>query len=94
MVGLILKKFGLTHQKWRQNKGLLINGIPVDDTIARVMSSLEPTEFQSSFISWMNSLSVVTQGEVIAIDGKTLRHSFDNNARKSAIHMVSAVATR
>jgi len=71
----------------------LFNEIPVDDTISRVMSSLEPTECQSRFIRWVNSLSVVTQGEVIAIDGKTLRHSFDNNARKSAIHMVSAFAS-
>lgn len=88
-----IEEFGLTHKTWLQNKGLLANGIPVDDTIARVMSSLSPTEFQSSFISWMNSLSSVTQGEVIAIDGKTLRHSFDHNARKSAIHMVSAFAS-
>jgi len=88
-----IEEFGLTHQEWLQNKGLLANGIPVDDTIARVMSSLDPTQFQSSFISWMNSLSVATQGEVIAIDGKTLRHSFDNKARKSAIHMVSAFAS-
>lgn len=88
-----IEEFGLTHQKWLQDKGILGNGIPVDDTIARVMSSLDPTEFQSSFISWMNSLSVATEGEVIAVDGKTLRHSFDHNARKSAIHMVSAFAS-
>ena len=38
----------------------------------------------------MNNLTEVTQGEVIAIDGKTLRHSFDKKSRKSAIHIVSA----
>lgn len=88
-----IEEFGKTHKNWLQSKGLLPNGIPVDDTIARVMSSLNPKEFQSSFIRWMNNLTEVTQGEVIAIDGKTLRHSFDKKSRKSAIHMVSAFAS-
>ena len=88
-----IEVFGRTHKGWLQGKGLLPNGIPVDDTIARVMSSLAPKEFQSSFISWVNSLTEVTQGEVVAIDGKTLRHSFDKKSRKSAIHMVSAFAS-
>lgn len=88
-----IEVFGRTHKDWLQGKGLLANGIPVDDTIARVMSSLAPKEFQSSFISWMNSLTEVTEGEVVAIDGKTLRHSFDKKSRKSAIHMVSAFAS-
>ena len=88
-----IEVFGRTHKDWLQGKGLLPKGIPVDDTIARVMSSLAPQECQSSFISWVNSLSEVTQGEVVAIDGKTLRHSFDKKSQKSAIHMVSAFAS-
>ncbi len=41
-----IEEFGLTHKKWLQNRALLVNGIPVDDTIARVMSSLSPTKFR------------------------------------------------
>ena len=46
------------------------------------------------FSSWISSLAKVTAGEVVAIDGKTLRHSFDTASNKAAIHMVSAWAAR
>jgi len=72
--------------------GSFENGIPVHDTIARVVSSLEPEAMQSCFISWMKSAQVDTLGEVIAIDGKTVRGSYDKKSKKSAIHMVSAFA--
>ena len=74
-------------------RGLLKNNIPVDDTIARIISRINPDELQNSFINWMQSLSKETKGKVIAIDGKTVRHSFDKKKKKSAIHMVSAFAT-
>ncbi|BBC25203.1 transposase, ISAs1 family [Pseudanabaena sp. ABRG5-3] len=48
---------------------------------------------QNSFISWVKSVSQVLKGEVVAIDGKTLRHSYDRGADKGAIHMVSAWAS-
>ena len=89
-----IEEFGRTHAEWLQSKGLFLNGIPVDDTIARVMSRLDPVEFQSSFIQWMKSVQQSTNGEVIAIDGKTLRHSFDKKSSKAAIHMVSAFASQ
>jgi hypothetical protein len=68
-----IEQFGLTHKNWLQKRGLLPNEIPVDDTIARVMSSLNPTGFQSSFISWMASLFEVTQGNIISINGNPLK---------------------
>ena len=76
-----------------QKRGLLKNNIPVDDTIARIISRINPDDLQNSFINWMQSLSKETKGKVIAIDGKTVRHSFDKKKKKSAIHMVSAFAT-
>lgn len=70
----------------------LPNG-PSHDTFARVFALLNPEEFQQNFLSWIKSISNLTEGEVIAIDGKTLRHSYDNAQDKGAISMVSAWAT-
>jgi predicted transposase YbfD/YdcC len=71
----------------------LPNGIPSHDTFARVLARLDPEELQQCFLRWMHAVSEVTEGEVIAIDGKTLRRSFDHARGKSAIHMVSAWAS-
>ncbi len=60
--------------------------------IARVISSIAPDQLpQQCFISWMKAAHIATQGEVIAIDGKTVRGSYDKQS-KNAIHMVSAFA--
>jgi len=67
-------------------------GIPSKNTFARVMSSLDPAMFKECFISWVRSFQLALK-EVIAIDGKTLRKSFDKATEQSAIHMVSAFAT-
>lgn len=83
---------GEARLKWFQERGLLLNGLPVDDTIARVISKICPEQFQQCFISWMQSASKSSNGKVIAVDGKRLRHSYDSKKRKSAIHMVSAFA--
>ena len=50
-------------------------------------------EFETCLLSWIMSLHEITSGQVIAIDGKTLRRSYDAASSKSAIHMVSAWAT-
>ena len=71
----------------------LPNGIPTHDTIARVFSRLKPEQFQKSFLSWIQSISCFNPGEAIAIDGKTLHHSYDRGGDKKAIQMVSAWAT-
>jgi predicted transposase YbfD/YdcC len=52
-----------------------------------------PQQFQSCFVDWMKSIHQITSGEVIAIDGKTLRGSYDESSEKSAIQIVSAWAT-
>ena len=68
------------------------NGIPSKNTFARVFGSLDPECFKACFIDWVKSLQSVLSG-VIAIDGKTLRGSFDTASSSAAIHMVSAFAT-
>ncbi len=71
----------------------LPNGIPSHDTFARIFARINPEEFQKNFIDWIKSISNLTEGEVVAVDGKTLRHSYDKKSDKAAIHMVSAWAT-
>jgi len=87
-----IEEFGHSRKEWLNEKGLLKKGIPVDDTIARAVSMLNPKALQSCFINWMVDVNEQTEGDVIAIDGKTLRRSFDRKSNKAAIHMVSAFA--
>lgn len=71
----------------------LPNGIPSHDTFARVFSRLNPNKFQECFGKWLHALRLAPAGEVIAIDGKTLRGSFDRAVGQSPLHCVSAWAT-
>lgn len=68
------------------------NGIPSHDTIGRFFSLLDPENFRDSFILWVKNLQSNIP-KLIAIDGKTLRRSFDKTNNKSAIHMISAFAS-
>lgn len=68
-------------------------GIPSHDRFNAIFAALKPAEFEKCLLSWITSLHEVTAGQVIAIDGKTLRRSYDKASSKSAIHMVSAWAT-
>jgi predicted transposase YbfD/YdcC len=88
-----IEEFGHAKQDWLQKFLELPNGIPSHDTIGRVFSRLLPGQFQRSFQSWIKSISTLTEGQVIAIDGKTLRRSYDRASDKAAIHMVSAWAS-
>ena len=68
-------------------------GFPVHDTIARVISRLDPKAFEQCFIDWMQAVSSRTNGELIAIDGKVLRGSYNRGERRSAIHIISAFSS-
>ncbi len=70
----------------------LPNGIPSDDTFNRVFSSIDPEQFERCFMDWVIDLVDVTDGEVVPIDGKTLRGA-KTNGKKSPVHMVSAWAS-
>lgn len=67
------------------------HGIPSDDTLRRFFRAICPKKFQECFIRWVKSLQLDIQSGVIAIDGKTSRHSFDTD--KAALHLVSAFAS-
>jgi len=68
-------------------------GIPSKNTFYRFFAALKPEAFKSCFLSWVSSLKRM-DGEVIAIDGKTLRRSFDKGKNQKSIHMVSAFASK
>lgn len=69
----------------------LPNGIPSHDTFGRVFAQIDPKQFEASFFQWVQGLTSTVQG-VIAIDGKTLRRSHNQEAGKKALHLVSAWA--
>ena len=81
--------FGESKKEWFSTFLDLPYGVPSHDTINRFFSMLSPTEFSKCFTAWTQDLAEKISG-VIAIDGKTLRKSFDSAAEKKAIHMVSA----
>ena len=91
--GVDIESYGRAKYEWLKTILELPNGIPSQDTIARVFSRLKPEQFPKCFLSWIQSFSCFNPGEVIAIDGKTIRHSYDRGGDKKAIHMVSAWAT-
>jgi predicted transposase YbfD/YdcC len=65
------------------------NGIPSHQTIGRVFSLIIPSAFEAAFIACMQKISTKYAGEIIAMDGKTLKHSYDKSKGLSAIEMVN-----
>jgi len=89
-----MESFGRAKFKWLKRILELPNGIPSHDTFARVFARLNPEQFQQCFLNWVRSLIRLKGEQVIAIDGKTLRQSYDTADAKGAIHLVSAWATQ
>ena len=89
-----IETYGRAKADWLRQFLALPNGIPSHDTIARLFAALNPEALQTCFLSWVRSVAQLSAGEVIAIDGKTLRHSYDRGGGKGAIHMVSAWASQ
>jgi hypothetical protein len=65
----------------------LPNGKSSEDTINKMFSSIDSAQFETYFIDWVNSISTLSKGQVIAIDGKTLRGA-KANGKKPPVHMV------
>jgi predicted transposase YbfD/YdcC len=85
-------EFGQAKHDWFNKFLELPHGIPSADTFERVFARIDPKEFKACFMQWIQAISQLTNGEVVAVDGKTLRRSHDQSNGKSAIHMVSAWA--
>ena len=86
-----IEAFGKSKEAWLKQFLELKNGIPSHDTFSRVFERLEAEAFEARFIAWVASLGQLNGH--IAIDGKTLRHSYDKTHRKGALHLVSAWAS-
>lgn len=88
-----IAEFGRIREKWFRTFLELPFGIPSHDTFGRVFSMIRPEEFEKCFLDWVRAAFRDIAPQVVAIDGKTLRHSYDRSSKKAAIHMVSAWAT-
>lgn len=82
--------YGRTKEAWLRTFLELPNGIPCDDTFRRVWTALDPGQMQACFVRWTQSLAGGADGKLIAIDGKTVRHSFANETGQKPLHLVSA----
>jgi predicted transposase YbfD/YdcC len=89
-----VEQFGRARKEWLETFLELPAGIPSHDTFGRFFAALDADAFQASFIRWVEGVFRVSKGQVIAIDGKTVRRSHDRTIGKDAIHMVNAWATR
>lgn len=85
-------RFGQAKREWLRTFLALPHGIPSHDTFGRVFAALDPTAFERCFLGWVRALATVTDGQVVAIDGKTLRRSHDRANGQTALHLVSAWA--
>jgi len=78
------------REEWLRTFLELPRGIPCADTFRRVFTALDPDAFQACFLNWVRSLVGSTNGKLVAIDGKTVRHSFAGEEGKGPVHLVSA----
>ncbi len=97
-----MELFGKSKYKWLKQFLALPNGIPSHDTFRRVFARIDPRRFEACFRSWTQAVNarlspnpsdLSQAGEVVAIDGKTLRGSFDTFLAQNPIQMVSAWAS-
>jgi len=86
-----IERFGKARIEWLRTFLRLENGIPSHDTFGRVFSRLNPAGLLARIQQWLDDIGLEV-GKHIAIDGKTLRGSFDKAASNNPLHLVSAWA--
>ncbi len=85
--------YGVSHEPWLFSFLKLPFGIPTADTYRRLFERISPAALEQSFNSWLSSVIEDLGAQVIPIDGKTVKGSYDRNSEQSALHLVSAWAT-
>jgi len=88
-----MEQFGHAKRAWLRTFLELPSGIPSHDTFRRVLLLLAPESFADVFRRWTQSLRTAVSAEVVALDGKTLRRSFDRAKGRGPLHLVSAWAS-
>jgi predicted transposase YbfD/YdcC len=87
-----VEAFGHAKRAWLARLIDLSGGVPSHDTLGRLFAALDPKAFERCFATWMARVHQRTDGEVVAIDGKTLRRSYDAASDRAALQMVNAFA--
>lgn len=85
--------FGISKENLFRQFLKLPHGIPSHDTFGRVFGRLDAEQFQSCFVRWIQAVEELILGQVVTLDGKTLRRSHDRGNGKEALHLVSAWAS-
>jgi hypothetical protein len=85
-----MELFGKSKRAWLQTFLALPHGIPSHDTFSRVFARRNPRRFQECLLAWTQAVAQLTQGALIALDGKTVRASFDRATASSPLHRLSA----
>lgn len=85
-----VEEYGKANRRWRETFLDLPNGVHSHDTFGRVFAALDPDALEVALEAFVRDFAGDSAGKHIAIDGKTLRRSFDRAAEKNAIHMVTA----
>lgn len=87
-----IEEFGETREAWLRQFLELPHGIPSHDTFGRVFAALDPAAFGRCFMSWVRGVAHLSEGAIVAIDGKAVRRSYDAATDCPAIELVSAWA--
>ena len=85
--------YGRSKLDWLRQFLALPNGIPSHDTFRRGFMLIDPNAFEACFTAWVRGITTRGEQEVVAIDGKTVRRSFDRGREQSPLHLVSAWAS-
>lgn len=88
-----IASFGRKKREWLSKFLDLSSGIPSHDRFNAILGAIRPDEFHKCLLEFITGVHEITDGQIVAIDGKTLRRSYDRASSKSAIHMVSAWAS-
>ena len=89
-----IENYGIAKQEWLKTFLELPNGIPSHDTFERMFARLRPEQLQQCFLSWVQAVFNITDGQLINLDGKTLRGSYERGGKQGMIHMVRAWASQ
>lgn len=88
-----MENYGIAKQKWLEEFLELGNGIPSDDTFRRVFERIKPEALEKCLNKWLQTIMGSLKGEIVPIDGKSLRGSYNRNQGQSTLHLVTAWAS-
>ena len=87
---MAIEAYGNAKYEWLKSFLELLNGIPSHDTFSRLFARIKPQQFQECFLSWVNAIVGELELNIIAINGKTMKQSYDRNDQQKALHIVTA----